>query len=70
VYGAGYAVWHWRVGLSAPRVAGVRVDPVLSIENLFDRRYASSLVVNATRNRFFEPGLPRRVSLVVQVRWE
>ena len=70
VYGAGYAVWNWRVGLSAPRVAGVRVDPVLSIENLFDRRYASSLVVNATRNRFFEPGLPRRVSLVVQVGWE
>ena len=48
----------------------VRIEPTLAIENLFDRRYASSLVINATRNRFFEPGLPRRVSFVTRLSWQ
>lgn len=70
VYGAGFSVWNLRGGYTARRIGGVQVEPTVSVENLFDRRYASSLVINATRTRFFEPGLPRRVAMVVQVRWE
>ena len=69
VTGAGFAAWNWRLGLDAATMGGVRVQPTLSIENLFDRRYASSLVINATRNRFFEPGLPRRVSFLMSLQW-
>lgn len=70
VYGAGYSVWNWRAGYDAPAVRGVRLQPTVSLENAFDRRYASSLVVNATRNRYFEPGLPRRVSFLLSLSWE
>ncbi len=69
VNAAGYAVWNWRVGLAtiaAPR--RIMLEPVVGIDNVFDRRYASSVVVNATRNRYFEPGLVRRVYLAVRTR--
>ncbi|MBL0940221.1 MAG: TonB-dependent receptor [Gemmatimonadaceae bacterium] len=70
VKGAGYAVWAVRMGATSPRIHGVRLEPTVAVENIFDRRYASSLIINATRNRYFEPGLPRRLSAVVQVRWD
>jgi iron complex outermembrane receptor protein len=70
VFGSGFAAWTLRAGYLAPPLARVRLEPTLSIENLFDRRYASSLVINATRNRFFEPGLPRRLSFVTRVSWQ
>lgn len=70
VFGSGFAAWTLRAGYLAPPFARVRFEPTLSIENLFDRRYASSLVINATRNRFFEPGLPRRLSFVTRVSWQ
>ena len=38
---------------------GWRAAPVLGVENLFDARYASAVLVNATRGRFFEPAMPR-----------
>ena len=48
----------------------MRAEPVLAVENMFDRRYAPSVVINATRNRYFEPGLPRRLSLVVKLSYD
>lgn len=69
VYGAGFSVWNLRAGYDVPSVGSVRVQPTVSLENAFDRRYASSLVINATRNRFFEPGLPRRVSFLMSLSW-
>ncbi|GAB1344571.1 TonB-dependent receptor [Gemmatimonas sp.] len=68
INGAGYAVWNWRAGLDAA-LGGMHLQPTVSVENLFDRRYASSLVINATRNRFFEPGLPRRISFLMSLQW-
>jgi iron complex outermembrane recepter protein len=65
ITGAGFAVWNWRAGLDVITIGGVRLEPTASVENLFDRRHASSLVINATRNRYFEPGLPRRISVLV-----
>jgi iron complex outermembrane receptor protein len=45
----------------------MRLSPVAGVENLFDRRHAGSVVVNATRGRFFEPGPVRRVTLAVRL---
>ena len=36
-------------------VAGWRVAPFVAIQNLFDRQYVSSVVINATRGRYYEP---------------
>jgi iron complex outermembrane receptor protein len=69
IFGAGYTVWNWRAGYTTPTVGAVRIEPSLSVENLFDRRYASALVLNATRNRYFEPGLPRRLSFLMSISW-
>jgi iron complex outermembrane recepter protein len=44
-----------------------RIDTLLRIDNLTDRRYAGSVIVNEANGRFFEPGLPQRVSGMVRV---
>ncbi len=67
VFAAGYAAWNMRAGYTAPRVGHVRLEPTVGIENMFDRRYAGSVVINATRARYFEPGLPRRLTFVMRV---
>jgi len=67
VRAAGYAMWTVRAGAQEARMGGVVIEPVVGVENLFDRRYAASLVVNATRGRYFEPGLPRRVTALIRV---
>jgi iron complex outermembrane recepter protein len=36
-------------------VGGVAVAPFLAVNNLLDRRYVSSVVINATRGRYYEP---------------
>ncbi len=33
--------------------------PVIGVDNLLDRRYASAVLVNATRDRYYEPAPPR-----------
>ena len=70
VFAAGYAAWNVRAGYSAPRVGRIRLEPTLGIENMFDRRYAGSVVINATRSRYFEPGLPRRLTFVMRIQAE
>lgn len=69
VYAAGYAAWNLRAGASKA-VGRVRLEPTFGVENIFDRRYASSVVINATRSRYFEPGLPRRLTFVMRVHAE
>lgn len=65
VFAAGYATWGVRAGYTVNAGAGhgVSFEPVIGVDNVFDRRYASSVVVNATRSRYFEPGATRRVYL-------
>jgi iron complex outermembrane receptor protein len=61
VFAAGFAVWTLRAGYRGLVAGGrIAIEPLAGVENLFDRRYASSVVVNATRARFFEPGGRRR----------
>ncbi len=44
-----------------------RIETLVRVDNLTDRRYAGSVIVNEANGRFFEPGLPRRVSASVRV---
>lgn len=62
----GWVLWNARIGL-VPRTR-VGIEPVVGIENLFDRHYAANIVTNATRGRYFEPGAGRRVYVAVRVR--
>jgi iron complex outermembrane receptor protein len=57
-FAAGWWVANLRLG-RLPTVPRLGLEPVVGIDNLFDRRYASTVVVNATRGRFFEPGVQR-----------
>ena len=69
VFASGYAAWNWRAGFAAVRAPRrVTIEPVVGIDNVFDRHFASSVVVNATRNRYYEPGLARRLYIAVRTR--
>lgn len=70
VFAAGFAAWNVRTGYAVSTRGRFRVEPTVGVENLFDRRYASSVVINATRSRFFEPGLPRRFTVVLRLQAE
>jgi iron complex outermembrane recepter protein len=66
----GYAVWAVRGGFApAPASWAARGDILFGVENLFDRRYASSVVTNATRGRYYEPGMGRNAYLGVRLDW-
>jgi iron complex outermembrane receptor protein len=67
VFAAGYAAWNVRAGATVPQLGRLRLEPTVGIENVFDRRYAGSVVINATRSRYYEPGLPRRFTFVLRV---
>lgn len=47
--------------------AGWRVRPYLRVDNLFERRYAGSVIVAEARGRFFEPAPGRSVSVGVSI---
>lgn len=55
-----------RVGWDG-RIAGWRVAPYLGVLNLFDERYAGSIVVNAFGGRYFEPAPGRNLFVGAQV---
>lgn len=65
VFASGYTTWGLRGGYAADLLRGsarrLAIEPTVGVDNLFDRRFASSVVVNATRGRSFEPGTARRV---------
>lgn len=60
----GYVLWNARTGLT--RIRGL--EPVIGIENVFDRTWVANIVTNATRGRFFEPGAGRRVYVALSVK--
>lgn len=63
---AAYTVADLRAGWTGVRLGGVRTTPFVGISNLFDRRYNSSVVVNAFGGRFFEPGPARTLYVGVE----
>lgn len=56
------AVQRWRFG------DGASVDALLRVDNVLDRQYAGSVIVNEGNGRFFEPGAPRTWLVGIKVR--
>ncbi len=63
----GHVVVDLRLGYTA-ETAGFEFVPFLGINNVFDVRYNSSVVVNATAGRYYEPAPGRNVYVGVRVR--
>jgi iron complex outermembrane receptor protein len=60
VYASAWTIFGMRVG-RAPGAGKFGLEPTFGVDNIFNRTYASSVVINATRSRYFEPGFGRRV---------
>jgi iron complex outermembrane receptor protein len=60
-----YVVANARVAFRLP--TQLAVTPAFGIDNLFDKTYASNVVVNAARGRFYEPGAGRTYYLSIRM---
>jgi iron complex outermembrane recepter protein len=49
-----YTLVNARISFRPP--TGLMLEPVVGIDNVFDKTYASNVVINAAGGRFFEPG--------------
>ncbi|MCX7157753.1 MAG: TonB-dependent receptor, partial [Proteobacteria bacterium] len=65
----GYVVANLRFGLEQ-RGSGWKLAQTLRIDNLANKSYIGSVIVADGNGRFFEPALPRSVSLLVNGRRE
>ncbi|MEX8519368.1 MAG: TonB-dependent receptor family protein [Leptothrix sp. (in: b-proteobacteria)] len=70
-FAAGYGVANLRYRQSFPIDASGAIELLTRLDNITDRRYAGSLIVNDANGRYFEPAAPRSalVSLRYQRRW-
>jgi iron complex outermembrane receptor protein len=61
---AGFATGslRWVKGVPMP-VAGLRMEWPVRVDNVANRRYAGSVIVNDANGRYYEPGAPRSVLL-------
>lgn len=60
VYAAPWTTLGIRAG-RAPVAGRFVLEPMIGVDNLFNRTYASAVVINATRSRYFEPGVGQRI---------
>jgi iron complex outermembrane receptor protein len=65
---AGYALANLRWSGSLPLGARDSIEVLARIDNLFDKAFVGSVIVNDGNSRFFEPGAPR--SALVSLRWQ
>lgn len=67
---SGYAVFNWRAGYSH-QVGNWSVDPFVRIDNLGDKEYIGSLIVNGPGGRFYEPAPDRQwlVGVGLEYQW-
>ncbi|MCY3942941.1 MAG: TonB-dependent receptor, partial [Gemmatimonadetes bacterium] len=66
----GHTLLEVRIGADAVEWGPLRLVPLFAVTNLTNRRYASSVVVNAFGGRYFEPGPTRGGYLGLSVGWE
>jgi iron complex outermembrane receptor protein len=66
IYAPGFATWNWKVGFAPRASRHFALEPVVGLDNVFDRHFATSVIVNATRSRYFEPGLTRRLYVALR----
>ena len=66
-FAAGYGVFGGAGALDAARRDDGSARALGRIDNLADKEYAGSVIVNEGNSRFFEPGAPR--SVLVGLRW-
>jgi iron complex outermembrane recepter protein len=59
---AGWGIANARVGGRVP-IGGTTVVPVVGVQNLFNRRYVGSVVINAAAGRYYEPAPERTLSV-------
>jgi iron complex outermembrane receptor protein len=64
----GYALAHLRWSGKFALGASDAIELLARVDNLFDRTYVGSVIVNDGNSRFYEPGAPR--SLLVSARWQ
>ena len=64
----GYALAHLRWSASLPLGPADAINVLARIDNLLDRAYAGSVIVNDANQRYFEPGSPR--SALLSLRWQ
>ena len=65
---SGYALANLRWSGSVPLGAQDSIEVLARIDNLFDRAYVGSVIVNDGNQRFYEPGAPR--SGLLSLRWQ
>jgi iron complex outermembrane receptor protein len=58
----GYGIMNIRVGGTMRLPGGGHISPTIGVQNLFDRRYAGSVSVNAAAGRYFEPAPGRTLT--------
>ncbi|MDT7835758.1 TonB-dependent receptor family protein [Aquabacterium sp. OR-4] len=68
VYAPGHALAHLRWSHSLALGPTDALELLARVDNLFDRRYVGSVIVNDGNGRFFEPGVPR--ALLLSARWQ
>ena len=64
----GYALAHLRWSGKFALGASDTLELLARVDNLFDRSYVGSVIVNDGNSRFYEPGAPR--SVLVSARWQ
>ena len=66
-FAGGYAVAALRFSHVLVNTDSTKVDVLLRVDNVFDRRYAGSVIVNDANGRYFETGAPRAVLLALRI---
>jgi len=64
-YASGYTLVNARTALDVGRRFGA--EPVVGVDNLFDRTYAANVVTNASALRYFEPGAGRTIYIALKL---
>jgi iron complex outermembrane recepter protein len=67
---AGYAVFNWRAAYRH-QLGGLQLEPFVRVDNLGDRQYIGSLIVNGPGGRFYEPAPERQwlAGIGLQYQW-